>query len=105
MRPLAVFVVMCAPSAAAQPNSQPLQELPPPEISGPDEPAVQNPGQKEDRVEEVREGGRLVMLQVTPPGGRSSFLVSQTATRTSIGPYPPRPSSPDPRLPHPPITH
>jgi len=78
MRPLAVFVVMCATSAAAQPNSQPLQELPPPEISGPDEPAVQIPVQKEDRVEEVREGGRIVMLKVTPPGGRSYYLVDTT---------------------------
>ncbi|HZE59536.1 MAG TPA: DUF2782 domain-containing protein [Burkholderiales bacterium] len=80
MRPLAVFVLTCAvaSSAAAQPNPQTMQELPPPEISGPDEPAVQIPVQKEDRVEEVREGGRVVMLKVTPPGGRSYYLVDTT---------------------------
>ena len=79
MRPLAVFVLMCAAaSASAQDKAAPLQELPPPEISGPDEPAVQIPVQKADRVEELREGGRIVMLKVTPPNGRPYYLVDTT---------------------------
>jgi hypothetical protein len=79
MRPLAVFVLMCAAAAAAaQDKPQPLQELPPPVISGPDEPAVRIPVQKEDRVEELREGGRIVMLKVTPPNGRPYYLVDTT---------------------------
>ena len=31
--------------------------------------------QQGDRVEEVRVGGRVVMLKVTPPGGTPYFLV------------------------------
>jgi hypothetical protein len=79
MRPLAVFVLMCAASTAlAQDKPEQLQELPPPEISGPDEPAVRIPVQKEDKVEELREGGRIVMLKVTPPNGRPYYLVDTT---------------------------
>ena len=79
MRSLAVFAVMCAAtSATAQEKPEPLQELPPPEISGPDEPAVRIPVQKEDKVEEMREGGRIVMLKVTPPNGRPYYLVDTT---------------------------
>ena len=40
MRPMAVFVLLCAATAAAQEKPAALEELPPPEISGPDEPAV-----------------------------------------------------------------
>ena len=76
MRPLAVFALLCAATtAAAQEKSEALQELPPPEISGPDEPAVRIPVQKEDKVEEMREGGRIVMLKITPPNGRPYYLV------------------------------
>lgn len=82
MRPMAVFVLIWAVTAAAQPQSEQrpeqLQELPPPEISGPDEPAVRIPVQKEDKVEEMREGGRIVMLKVTPPNGRAYYLVDTT---------------------------
>ena len=79
MRPLAVFVLLCATvPVAAQDKPAALQELPPPEISGPDEPAVNIPVQKEDKVEEMREGGRIVMLKVTPPNGRPYYLVDTT---------------------------
>jgi hypothetical protein len=72
---MAVFVLLCAATAAAQEKPAALEELPPPEISGPDEPAVRIPVQKEDKVEEMREGGRIVMLKVTPPNGRPYYLV------------------------------
>ena len=78
MRPLAVLVLLCAATAAAQEKPEALQELPPPEISGPDEPAVRIPVQKEDKVEEMREGGRIVMLKITPPNGRAYYLVDTT---------------------------
>jgi len=78
MRPLAVFALMWAVTATAQDKPEALQELPPPEISGPDEPAVRIPVQKEDKVEEMREGGRIVMLKFTPPNGRPYYLVDTT---------------------------
>jgi hypothetical protein len=82
MRPVAVFVLMCAAAAAAaQAKLEPLPEpLPPPEIAGPDEPAVRIPVQEKDKVEEIREGGRIVMLKVTPPGGRPYYLVDTTGS-------------------------
>ena len=79
MRSLVVVALVCAVStASAQEKPEQLQELPPPEISGPDEPAVRIPVQKEDKVEEMREGGRIVMLKVTPPNGRPYYLVDTT---------------------------
>lgn len=76
---MAVFVLLCAATAAAaQEKAEKFEELPPPEISGPDEPAVRIPVQKEDKVEEMREGGRIVMLKVTPPNGRPYYLVDTT---------------------------
>ena len=78
MRLLALFVLIWAASAAAQDKAEALQELPPPEISGPDEPAVRIPVQKDDKVEEMREGGRIVMLKVTPPNGVPYYLVDLT---------------------------
>jgi hypothetical protein len=82
MRPVAVFVLMCAAAAAAaQAKLEPLPEpLPPPPIAGPDEPAVRIPVQEKDKVEEIREGGRIVMLKVTPPGGKPYYLVDTTGS-------------------------
>jgi hypothetical protein len=79
MRFAAVWVLICASAPAiAQQDAERLQELPPPEISGPDEPAVRIPVQKEDRIEAMREGGRIVMLKVTPPNGKTYYLVDTT---------------------------
>jgi len=70
--------------ALAQPQPRPpaLEPLPepppPPPIPGPDEPSVRIPVQESDKVEEIREGGRVVMLKVTPPGGKPYFLVDTT---------------------------
>jgi hypothetical protein len=73
---------MCAAAAAAaQAKLEPLPEpLPPPEIAGPDEPAVRIPVRGKDKVEEIREGGRIVMLKITPPGGRPYYLVDTTGS-------------------------
>ncbi len=80
MRPLAVFLLLCAASIAlGQDKLEPLAEpLPPPPIPGPDEPAVRIPVQETDKVEELRDGGRVVMLKVTPPGGKPYYLIDTT---------------------------
>jgi hypothetical protein len=58
---------------------QPLAEpLPPPPMPGPDEPAVRIPVQEGDKVEETRDGGRVVMLKVTPPNGKPYYLIDTT---------------------------
>ena len=78
----ALWLALFAWGAIAQarpPQLEPLPEPPPPPpIPGPDEPAVRIPVQEADKVEEIREGGRVVMLKVTPPGGKPYFLVDTT---------------------------
>ena len=41
-------------------------------------PRINIPVQKEDKVEEVRENGRVVMMKVTPPGGVPYYLMDNT---------------------------
>ena len=81
MRPLAVVVFMCA-AAGAFAQDNPL-EAPPP-MSESDEPAVRIPVQQGDKVEEIRVGGRVVMLKVTPPGGKAYFLLDNGVRRESL---------------------
>ena len=82
MRSIVAVLLLVAAGAAAQqrpPELEPLPEPPPPPPSaGPDEPAVRIPVQREDKVEEIRQGGRVVMLKVTPPGGKPYYLVDTT---------------------------
>jgi hypothetical protein len=73
------LAVLCS-SALAQglpPKLEALPEAPPPPpMSGAaDEPRVRIPVQERDKVEEIREGGRVVALRVTPPGGKPYFLI------------------------------
>jgi len=83
MRPLAVVLCMCAAAGAGAQDLPPLAEPPPPpEIAGPDEPAVNIPVQKEDKVEEIRRGGRVVMIKVTPPHGKPYYLVDTEGSGT-----------------------
>ncbi len=81
-RCIAAVLLLLAAGAFAQtppPKLEPLPEPPPPPPSaGPGEPAVRIPVQKEDKVEEIRDGGRVVMLKVTPPGGKPYYLVDTT---------------------------
>jgi hypothetical protein len=81
-RCLVAVLLLLALGANAQqraPQLEPLPEPPPPPPSaGPGEPAVRIPVQKEDKVEEIRDGGRVVMLKVTPPGGKPYYLVDTT---------------------------
>jgi hypothetical protein len=75
---LLVCVACSALSQQRPPKLEPLPEPPPPTIPGPDEPSVRIPAQEADQVEEMRQGGRVVALKVTPPGGKPYFLVDTT---------------------------
>jgi hypothetical protein len=76
MRPVAVFVFMCAAAGAFAQDERPAEQ--------PEEPAVRIPVQQGDRVEEVRIGGRVVMLKVTPPGGTPYYLVDTAVPRDAL---------------------
>ena len=84
MRRVLFFLLSAAAaSALAQqrpPNLEPLPEPPPPPVvrDGSDEPRVRIAPQEGDRVEEVRDGGRVVALRVTPPGGVPYYLLDYT---------------------------
>ncbi len=73
---LAIFAAAALAQRRAPPKLEPLPEPPPPPaIPGPDEPSVRIPVQESDKVEEIREGGRVVMLKVTPAGGKPYYLL------------------------------
>jgi len=74
---------VCAVSFAQQPprlEPPAPPPLPPGTIEAPaDEPRVRiAPPRADERVEEIREGGRVIALRVTPPGGAPYFLVDTT---------------------------
>jgi hypothetical protein len=82
-RLLLVVLIAFSSSALAQaqkrpPKLEPLPEPPPPPPMSVEEPTVRIPVQKEDKVEELRQGGRVVMLKVTPPHGKPYYLVDTT---------------------------
>ena len=57
------------------PKLEPLPEAPPPAVrDGADEPRVRIAPQEGDQVEEMRDGGRVVMLKVTPPNSAPYYL-------------------------------
>jgi len=80
-----LFLVLFAAAAGAlaqqprPPRLEPLPEPPPPPPplirDGADEPRVRIAPQQGDTVEEVRDGGRVVMMKVTPPNGASYYLL------------------------------
>ena len=73
---VAAFLLSTAHAQQRPPKLEPLPEPPPPPPTAADaEPVVRIPVQEGDKVEEVREGGRIVMLKVTPPHGRAYYLV------------------------------
>jgi Protein of unknown function (DUF2782) len=77
MRLLAVSMLLWAAAAAAQSRVEPPlpEPLPPPPLPEADEPAVEIAVRQDDAIEEIRAGGRVVMLKVTPPGGKPYYLV------------------------------
>jgi len=73
-RVLFLALSVAATSLFAQqppPKLEPLPEAPPPPLirDGADEPSVRIAPQEGDRIEEVRDGGRVIRIRVTPPGG------------------------------------
>jgi len=75
------FLVILSALAHAQrrpPKLEPLPEPPPPPPMPLEEPTVRIPVQEGDKIEEVREGGRGVMLKVTPPHGKPYYLFDTT---------------------------
>jgi hypothetical protein len=79
MRGMAVSVLLFAMHGAlAQPKLEPVPPRPAPAPGAPDEPAVRIPVQKNDKVEAIREGGRIVMLKVTPAGGGEPYYLVDT---------------------------
>ena len=82
---MAILLVGVAFAALAQtrpPKLEPLPEPPPPPPmpSGPgaEEPRVRIPVQEGDKVEAIRQGGKVVAVRVTPPGGRPYYLIDTT---------------------------
>jgi hypothetical protein len=60
------------------PKLEPLPEPPPPPPMPVDAPAVRIPVPQGDKIEEMRQGGRVVALKVTPPNGPTYYLVDTT---------------------------
>ena len=82
MRRFVLLLAFLSCNAVAQrkpPAMQPIPEPPPPPEPGVEQPEVriERPAQG-DTVEEIREGGRVVMLKVTPKGGGKPYYLVDT---------------------------
>jgi hypothetical protein len=74
-----VFVASAAAAQQRPPKLEPLPEPPPPPAGAElDEPRVRIPVQEGDRIEPIRQDGRVVAVKVTPPNGKPYFLVDIT---------------------------
>lgn len=88
MRCILILALSAAASGAlAQqppPKLEPLPEPPPPPLirDGADDPRVRIAPQEGDKVEEFRDGGRVVMMKVTPPNGVPYYLMDPLGTGT-----------------------
>lgn len=81
MRRFVLLLAFLSLNAVAQrkpPALEPIPEPPPPPEPGVEQPEVRIPVPDGDRVEEIREGGRVVMLKVTPKNGKPYYLVDTT---------------------------
>ncbi len=86
MRRVFLFPFLSAITAGAlaqqpPPRLEPLPE-PPPLMRDSDEPGVRIAPQEGDKVEEVRDGGRVVMMKITPPNGIPYYLFDPLGTGT-----------------------
>jgi hypothetical protein len=82
MRRLVLLLAFLSCNAVAQrkpPAMEPIPEPPPPPEPGVEQPEVriEQPAAG-DKVEEIREGGRVVMLKVTPKGGGKPYYLVDT---------------------------
>jgi hypothetical protein len=87
MRKLLLSLLLAAalPAVAQTPprlEPLPAPPPPPPGMTDEDGPRVNIPVQREDRVEEVRQNGRVVMIKVTPPNGTPYYLVDTSGNGT-----------------------
>ena len=82
MRRFVLLLAFLSFNAVAQrkpPAMEPIPGPPPPPEPGVEQPEVRIPVPDGDKVEEIREGGRVVMLKVTPKnGGKPYYLVDTT---------------------------
>jgi hypothetical protein len=81
MRRAVILLSLISCGAAAQQHKPPPLEPvapAPPAVGAPQEPEVRIPVQKGDKIEAIREGGRVVMMKVTPPSGKPYYLVDTT---------------------------
>jgi hypothetical protein len=81
MRRFVLLLAFLAFNATAQrkpPAMEPIPEPPPLPEPGVEQPEVRIPVPSGDKVEEIREGGRVVMLKVTPKNGKPYYLVDTT---------------------------
>ena len=82
MRRFVLLLAFLSCNAVAQrkpPVMEPIPEPPPPPEPGVEQPEVRIEPQAGDKIEEIREGGRVVMLKVTPKaGGKPYYLVDTT---------------------------
>jgi hypothetical protein len=81
MRRFVLLLAFLSFNAAAQrkpPAMEPIPEPPPPPEPGVEQPEVRIPVPSGDKVEEIREGGRVVMLKVTPKGGGKPYYLVDT---------------------------
>jgi len=80
---VALSLVVAGPvqAQAARPSGlQPLPEVPPPagvDLDASLAPEVTISKRGEDKVEEFRVNGKLYMLRITPPHGRSYYLIDE----------------------------
>ena len=82
MRRFVLLLAFLSCNAMAQrkpPALEPIPEPPPPPEPGVEQPEVriERPAAG-DQVEEIREGGRVVMLKVTPKGGGKPYYLVDT---------------------------
>ena len=82
MRRFVLLLAFLSCNAMAQrkpPAMEPIPEPPPPPEPGVEQPEVriERPAAG-DKVEEIREGGRVVMLKVTPKGGGKPYYLVDT---------------------------
>lgn len=82
---LLLFLAIALPVLAQSRLPLKLEPLPAPPPMAPGSsdaddsgPRVTIPVQRDDKVEEVREGGRVVMMKVTPPNGIPYYLMDNT---------------------------
>ena len=82
---LVLLLAVSLPALAQSGAPLKLEPLPPPPPPPPGmsdsdagEPRVNIPAQREDKVEQVLENGRVVMMKVTPPNGIPYYLMDTT---------------------------